>query len=181
MNRIFESRSGVRNRRPGLPATARTAPTGGVLEVTGFKAITHPSSYTPDEAAGQDAVLMHCVGRAPPQHLRHIGRVPRNFLFDRPSRYQPAAPPRLLLCFTSHKRHVSLGSGDTALADPSSISNSAKRPTRCAVALTLIEQAILGRSGFHSASGFSYSIYSMTIRADGSIFADLGTRFREAP
>ena len=44
----------------------------------GVQAMTHPSSYKPDEVAGQDAMRMHCIGQPPDQRLRHIVGVPRN-------------------------------------------------------------------------------------------------------
>jgi len=31
----------------------------------GLRTITHPSGYTPDDAAGQGTVYMHCIGHPP--------------------------------------------------------------------------------------------------------------------
>ena len=77
---------------PGMQAEAAKTfaallerPASALSEWRGVRAITHPSGYTPDEAAGQGAVHMHCIGHALAQYLRSGHLVPRNSSLGSPS------------------------------------------------------------------------------------------------
>jgi hypothetical protein len=49
----------------------------------GFRTMTHPSGYKPDEVAGEAAVHMHWIGHGPTQYLFSGDLVPRNSSFCR--------------------------------------------------------------------------------------------------